>query len=127
MSEEQQIAVDEVAGVPGVDIDDGNDKSVVFIGTPETGRSPADGIPTVDRRGPVRVDRQAMFTAVVNAMLAGVKPPAPPTGETPAIMPATPPKHYPALVGRNDRCPCGSGRKYKKCHTGRAITDRIET
>lgn len=21
-------------------------------------------------------------------------------------------------VGRNDRCPCGSGRKYKKCHRG---------
>jgi len=19
-------------------------------------------------------------------------------------------------VGRNDRCPCGSGKKYKKCH-----------
>jgi len=21
-----------------------------------------------------------------------------------------------AKVGRNDPCPCGSGRKYKKCH-----------
>ena len=25
----------------------------------------------------------------------------------------------PAPVGRNDRCPCGSGRKYKACHLGK--------
>jgi uncharacterized protein YecA (UPF0149 family) len=24
----------------------------------------------------------------------------------------------PAKVGRNDPCPCGSGKKYKKCHGG---------
>jgi preprotein translocase subunit SecA len=34
---------------------------------------------------------------------------------------ATPPKKKPAKrqrkkVGRNDPCPCGSGKKYKKCH-----------
>lgn len=27
----------------------------------------------------------------------------------------------PALAGRNDPCPCGSGRKYKVCHLGREI------
>lgn len=27
-----------------------------------------------------------------------------------------------AGVGRNDPCPCGSGRKYKSCHLGRPIT-----
>lgn len=28
-------------------------------------------------------------------------------------------RHRPRpLVGRNDRCPCGSGRKYKSCHLG---------
>jgi hypothetical protein len=21
-------------------------------------------------------------------------------------------------IGRNDRCPCGSGKKFKKCHAG---------
>jgi uncharacterized protein YecA (UPF0149 family) len=26
-----------------------------------------------------------------------------------------------AKVGRNDPCPCGSGKKYKKCH-GAAVT-----
>jgi preprotein translocase subunit SecA len=25
-----------------------------------------------------------------------------------------------ANVGRNDLCPCGSGRKYKRCHGGRS-------
>jgi uncharacterized protein YecA (UPF0149 family) len=25
-------------------------------------------------------------------------------------------KHDQPKVGRNDPCPCGSGKKYKKCH-----------
>ena len=25
-------------------------------------------------------------------------------------------KHETTSVGRNDPCPCGSGKKYKKCH-----------
>ena len=29
---------------------------------------------------------------------------------------ATPQKRVQAKVGRNDPCPCGSGKKYKKCH-----------
>ncbi len=34
-----------------------------------------------------------------------------------------------APVGRNDRCPCGSGRKYKHCHLGKAalpLTERCD-
>jgi len=27
-------------------------------------------------------------------------------------------------IGRNDPCPCGSGRKFKKCHLGLAIPKR---
>ena len=30
--------------------------------------------------------------------------------------PVTPAKRETAKVGRNDLCPCGSGKKYKKCH-----------
>jgi len=33
--------------------------------------------------------------------------------ETPA---ATPAKREENKVGRNDPCPCGSGKKYKRCH-----------
>lgn len=38
---------------------------------------------------------------------------------------APPPRPVAALpsVGRNDPCPCGSGRKYKKCHLGKPLSD----
>ncbi|MEP6962728.1 MAG: SEC-C metal-binding domain-containing protein, partial [Acidobacteriota bacterium] len=36
------------------------------------------------------------------------------TDEPEAAVAAAPPA--PARVGRNDPCPCGSGKKYKKCH-----------
>jgi uncharacterized protein YecA (UPF0149 family) len=34
--------------------------------------------------------------------------------------PQEPVRRAEAKVGRNDPCPCGSGRKYKKCHGGSA-------
>ena len=36
------------------------------------------------------------------------------------------PRHV-ASVGRNDPCPCGSGRKYKDCHidSGEAFLERL--
>ncbi|MHB8355529.1 MAG: SEC-C metal-binding domain-containing protein, partial [Vulcanimicrobiaceae bacterium] len=30
--------------------------------------------------------------------------------------PAKPMHREAPKVGRNDQCPCGSGKKYKKCH-----------
>jgi preprotein translocase subunit SecA len=36
-------------------------------------------------------------------------------GEEPISTPA-PAQRSDAKVGRNDPCPCGSGKKYKKCH-----------
>ena len=44
-----------------------------------------------------------------NHRLATYKPALPPA-QTPIQMPVTARK-----VGRNDPCPCGSGKKYKKC------------
>lgn len=35
-----------------------------------------------------------------------------PTGERKPFV------HTGATVGRNDPCPCGSGKKFKKCHMG---------
>lgn len=32
-----------------------------------------------------------------------------------ALGPRVAPAHNPLKIGRNDPCPCGSGRKYKKC------------
>ena len=39
-------------------------------------------------------------------------------GETPGIMRKHAPVRNPAKVGRNDPCPCGSGKKFKHCHGG---------
>ena len=64
----------------------------------------------------VRVTRQETQHAAVTAFgtLA-----APPGTAAPAAPPA--PRRAPVVaqeekVGRNDPCPCGSGKKYKKCH-----------
>ncbi|MDW5376487.1 SEC-C metal-binding domain-containing protein [Halomonas sp. HP20-15] len=32
--------------------------------------------------------------------------------------PQTPVRNALKALGRNDPCPCGSGKKYKKCHGG---------
>lgn len=64
--------------------------------------------------------------ASVNA-LGGEREPSPPAGGTAAGQPAsggpTPRQAAPApvvrsgpKVGRNEPCPCGSGKKYKHCH-----------
>jgi len=58
---------------------------------------------------------------------AGMPPPGmPPQGAPPDRMPGLPPGGMPGAgstvhrdadkVGRNDPCPCGSGKKFKKCH-----------
>lgn len=40
------------------------------------------------------------------------------TPAAPRRMPPTTLRRNAARVGRNDPCPCGSGRKYKRCHGG---------
>jgi len=39
-----------------------------------------------------------------------------PSGSTPEGVPKKTPLRNKVSVGRNDPCPCGSGKKYKKCH-----------
>ncbi len=60
---------------------------------------------------PVHVPRQAMLRAL------GLEDQSPPTA--PSARQSSTPSARPALaegkVGRNDPCPCGSGKKYKKC------------
>ncbi|HBY60036.1 MAG TPA: zinc chelation protein SecC [Solibacterales bacterium] len=38
----------------------------------------------------------------------------PEPGTDPAVLPAA--SSNGGKIGRNDPCPCGSGKKYKKCH-----------
>jgi uncharacterized protein len=39
-------------------------------------------------------------------------------GEAPAIILSRTPVRNPSKVGRNEPCPCGSGKKFKHCHGG---------
>ena len=44
--------------------------------------------------------------------------------QTPKPMPKTP-KPIRIKVGRNDPCPCGSGRKFKKCHLSQPLPEPL--
>jgi len=46
---------------------------------------------------------------------SGGRPLNPPRAAPPPLKPATVMRDMPK-VGRNDPCPCGSGKKYKQCH-----------
>ncbi|MBZ5606412.1 MAG: SEC-C domain-containing protein [Acidobacteriia bacterium] len=48
--------------------------------------------------------------------LAGLQPLFSVEEEEEAEPEPAPPPAPPAKIGRNDPCPCGSGKKYKKCH-----------
>jgi preprotein translocase subunit SecA len=45
--------------------------------------------------------------------VASKPPPGEPAGAQPQLRPV---QRSVPKVGRNDPCPCGSGKKYKKCH-----------
>ena len=65
-------------------------------------------------------DQKAMhqFMALYNLQLLTRQRPAPQAPfvpETSLPAPATPVRHSEPKVGRNDPCPCGSGKKFKKC------------
>ncbi len=52
------------------------------------------------------------------------RPEEPPDRPPPQVRePPFPISEYSAKVGRNDPCPCGSGRKYKKCHGRSGLED----
>ncbi|HEV2229545.1 MAG TPA: preprotein translocase subunit SecA [Steroidobacteraceae bacterium] len=60
---------------------------------------------------------QAAIAAAAPAVRAGIRPAAPP----PPLLPPAPEAAAPFVrgerkVGRNEPCPCGSGKKYKHCH-----------
>jgi preprotein translocase subunit SecA len=60
------------------------------------------------------VRKQVHATEPVPVNVAGNPPPAQPP-KAPQTPVTRPPK-----VGRNDPCPCGSGKKFKECH-GRLV------
>ena len=74
--------------------------------------------------------RRTAVRAIAAAMLAlwDGRPPDPDPDEEPDDEPKEAPQPAPVRrtatkVGRNDPCPCGSGKKYKKCCMGKAPRD----
>ncbi|NOR35476.1 MAG: preprotein translocase subunit SecA [Woeseiaceae bacterium] len=61
---------------------------------------------------------EAMRFQHAQASALGGAPPGgqPPAGATPAAPPPEPFKRETRKVGRNEPCPCGSGKKFKQCH-----------
>jgi preprotein translocase subunit SecA len=64
----------------------------------------------------VRVARQETKKAAVTAFGTPVGPAGSATQAPPAAPRRAPVVTQEEKVGRNDPCPCGSGKKYKKCH-----------
>ena len=69
-------------------------------------------------RAPQKTDMSRLRTSSSNDAPAG-RPPVG-GGAGTAVAPKAPPKIQPIRteqkIGRNDPCPCGSGKKYKQCH-----------
>jgi preprotein translocase subunit SecA len=59
---------------------------------------------------------QALKYQHAQASALGDAPAQGPEGQAPAVPPSTPFKRDARKVGRNELCPCGSGKKYKQCH-----------
>jgi len=89
-------------------------KLQIQIGPPprpgQTVTSPLGGTP---RKSTPMVASKAAADGLVSPDTA--TGPLPPKGSPPAAIGAMAPNPY-AGVGRNDPCPCGSGKKFKKCH-----------
>ncbi|MGH7301642.1 MAG: SEC-C metal-binding domain-containing protein, partial [Candidatus Rokuibacteriota bacterium] len=71
-----------------------------------------------DRRRRERIQRQQVALhapAATAGVAAGDRQPQP-AGEGSGMAPAQTFVREHDKVGRNDPCPCGSGKKFKKCH-----------
>ncbi len=83
-----------------------------IIGEDETPEPP----PVVERRAPTMTMSRPAAESVVPAFAASRQdgPPQPARVGGDDVIATV--KHDGPKVGRNDPCPCGSGKKYKKCH-----------
>ena len=64
-------------------------------------------MPIDDHRAEARFDKQREKQRRIKAGL--------PAEDEQPLPPPVEPIHTEKAVGRNDPCPCGSGKKYKKC------------
>jgi len=73
------------------------------------------GETTTDSRGPATAQMELRHDAATGAGFSGADQAAAMRAQGEAAKPATIRRDQPK-VGRNDPCPCGSGKKYKHCH-----------
>ncbi len=72
---------------------------------------------TTDNEDPTKYDGEQLLAAVARAKAArGKAAQQPPRKAADPEAKVEPVKRDKPKVGRNDPCPCGSGKKYKKCH-----------
>jgi preprotein translocase subunit SecA len=88
----------------------------VSAGPPPRRDRPAPEAQATKQEPPVAVAEQDLMVGTVPR-----RAPLPPTGARathgdPGSQPRGPERRSVPKVGRNDPCPCGSGKKYKKCH-----------
>jgi len=84
-------------------------KLQIEIGPPRAGTTPGPlGAPPKKKISPAIATKPTADGLVSNGPTGG---PLPPPG-----LPRAPASNPYAGVGRNDPCPCGSGKKFKKCH-----------
>ncbi|MCZ6917610.1 MAG: preprotein translocase subunit SecA [Gemmatimonadetes bacterium] len=88
-------------------------------------QGPGGGTATGPRRPQPRAAQQVTESSDIDLLVPGARRPPPQqlTTSGPAKAsrePARPMQRSVPKVGRNDPCPCGSGKKYKKCHGGTA-------
>ena len=91
--------------------------SIVFKFFPET----PEQLPAQRTRRPVRAQEMVMtHESALGAGFQGNRDaiPAGSQEQAPAGKPPEKPRpvHVEEKIGRNDPCPCGSGKKYKNCH-----------
>ncbi len=79
------------------------------------------------RRAPAREVKPEAAVSEADLMVPGAVPAGPPPsalqathGDGGSEGATTPQRRSVPKVGRNDPCPCGSGKKYKKCHGAKA-------
>jgi len=83
-------------------------KLQIEIGPPRGGAAPAPlGAAPKKKIAPVVASKATADGLVSNG---------PPDAAAPPGLPPVPASNPYAGIGRNDPCPCGSGKKFKKCH-----------
>ncbi len=97
---------------------------IVFIGMDPQRWGPAKRAMMQARQAGWNVAEEETGVASPVEQATESRPEEPPDRPPPQVRePPFPISEYSAKVGRNDPCPCGSGRKYKKCHGRSGLED----